>query len=132
MAKLQAVTIVSCTLHDWPCNTLLKDRESAQDNHVLVCNFAKHSPIQKKFTLRLSNKPFLIPLLATPPRLKYVATLPCNFSLMACFADISVSQGSVATYARHGGIINVLLTANLPGILQWKNFLNRLRFDRQN
>jgi len=32
------------------------------------------------------------------PHLKYVATLPCNLSLRACFADINVSQGSVATY----------------------------------
>jgi len=33
---------------------------------------------------------------------------------MACFADINVSQGSVATYARCGGIFNMHLTANLP------------------
>ena len=26
-------------------NTLLKDEESARDNHVLACNFAKYSPI---------------------------------------------------------------------------------------
>ena len=26
---------------------------------------------------------------------------------MACFADINVSQGSVATYARRGGIIDI-------------------------
>ena len=58
----------------------------------------------KFFTHRLSNKPFLIWLLTTPPHLKYVATLPCNLSLMACFADINVSQGSVARYARCGGI----------------------------
>ena len=45
-------------------NTLLKDGESAQDNHVLACNSAKYSPIFKKiFTDRLSNKPFLIWLL---------------------------------------------------------------------
>ena len=44
------------------------------------------------FSLRLSNKRFLIWLLTTPPRLKYVATLPCNLWLMACFADINVSQ----------------------------------------
>ena len=31
---------------------------------------------------------------------------------MACFADISVSQGSVATYARCGGIFNIRLTTN--------------------
>ena len=33
---------------------------------------------------------------------------------MACFADINISQGSVATYARCGGIFNMHLTANLP------------------
>ena len=26
-------------------NTLLKDEESAPDNHVLACNFGKYSPI---------------------------------------------------------------------------------------
>ena len=26
-------------------NTLLKDEESARDNHVLACNFAKYLPI---------------------------------------------------------------------------------------
>ena len=52
------------------------------------------------FTHRLSNKHFLIWLLTTPPHLKYVATLPCNLLLMACFGEFNVSQGSVATYAR--------------------------------
>jgi len=33
---------------------------------------------------------------------------------MACFADINVSQGNVATNARCGGIFNIHLTANLP------------------
>jgi len=33
---------------------------------------------------------------------------------MACFADVNVSQGSVATYARCGGIFDIRLTANLP------------------
>ena len=66
-------------------------------------------------------------LLTPPPHLKYVATLSCNLSLMACFADINVSLGSVATYARCGGISDIHLTANLP---KWKKFLNRLRIDR--
>jgi len=66
--------------------TLLKDEESARDNHVLACNFAKNLP-----------NSFLIPLLTTPPHLQYVAALPCNLSLMACF---DVSQGSVATFGR--------------------------------
>jgi len=39
-------------------NILIKDEESAQDIHVLACNFARYSPIEKK-SLRLSNKPFL-------------------------------------------------------------------------
>jgi len=81
-------------------------------------------------THRLSNKPFLIWLLTTPLHLKYAATLPCNLSLMACFADINVSQGSVATYTRCGGLFNTHLTANLPGNLPVKKFLNRLRIDR--
>ena len=72
------------------------------------------------FHVRLTNKPFLICLLTTPPYLKYAATLPGNLSLMACFADINVSQGSVATYARCGGFVNMHLTANLPRNLPLK------------
>ena len=43
----------------------------------------------------------------------YLLTLPCNLSLMACFAAINPSQGSVAN-ARCGGIFNIHLTTNLP------------------
>ena len=32
-------------------NTLLKDEESARDNHVFARNFAKYSPIKNKFSL---------------------------------------------------------------------------------
>ena len=49
---------------------------------------------------------------------------------MACFADINVSQGSVATYARCGGICYIHLTTNLLRNLPVKNGLNRLWFDR--
>jgi len=109
-------------------NTLLKDEESARDNRVLACNFAQYLPIKKQyFTDRLSNKPFLIWLLTTPPRLKYVATLPCNLSLMACFADINVSEGSVSTHARCGGIFIIHLTNNLPKHLLVKNFLKSVQ-----
>ena len=38
--------------------------------------------------------------------------LPCNLSLLACFADINVSQGSVVTYARCDGSFNIHLTTN--------------------
>jgi len=76
----------------------------------------------KNSTYTLSNKPFITWLLTTPPHLKYVVTLPCNMSLMACFADIHVSQGSVATYARCGGIFNIHLTTNLPRNLPVEKF----------
>ena len=33
---------------------------------------------------------------------------------MACFGDITVLWGSVATYATYGGTFNIHLTANLP------------------
>ena len=64
-------------------NTLLKDEESARDNHVLPCNFAKIFIDFNCFffTHKLSNKAFLTWLLTTPPRLKYAATLRCILSL---------------------------------------------------
>jgi len=62
-----------------------------------------------------------------PPHLAYVATLPCNLSLMTCFADINVSQGSVATYARCGGMFNIHLTANLPKNLPVKKILKSVK-----
>jgi len=41
---------------------------------------------------------------------------------MACFADINVSQGNVATHARNSGIAYIMFTANLPGNLPVKFF----------
>ena len=110
---------------------LLKDGKSARNNHVLACNFAKYSHLKNFSLSRLSNKPSLIWLLTPLPHLKYAAIVPFNLSVMACFADINVSQGSVATCARCGGIFGIHLTTNLPRNLQVKkNFLNRLRIDR--
>ena len=86
--------------------------------------------LQKNFSHRLSNEPILIWLLTTPPHLKYAATLLCNLSLMACFADINVSQGCVATYARCGGIFDIHLTTTLQRNLLVKNLAYRLTFYR--
>jgi len=55
---------------------------------------------------------------------------PCNLSLRARFAGTTVSLGSVATYARCGGIFNTGLTANLPRTLPVKKKIVWLRFDR--
>ena len=57
-------------------NTLLKDEESARDNHVFASIFAKYSTIQKKLTHTLSNKPFLIWLLITQTQLKVAPLWP--------------------------------------------------------
>ena len=47
---------------------------------------------------------------------------------MAFFADINVSQGSVATYAKCDGIFDMHLTAHLAGNLPVNFFFkNRLR-----
>jgi len=87
--KKQARTWLSRALSSFFSNVTV-GTQSARDNHVLVRNFIKYSPILIFFTYRLNNKPFLIWLLRTPPYLKYVATLPCNLSLIFCFADINV------------------------------------------
>jgi len=59
---------------------------------------------------------------ASAPHLAYVAILFCNLSLMACFAGINVSQGSVTTYAKCGGIFSIHLTADLLRNLPVKFF----------
>ena len=82
----------------------------------------------KKNSLTHSNKPFLIWLLTTPPHFTDVAaTLPCNLSLMACFTDINVSQGSVTTYAMCGGMFVIHLTANLLRNLSVKKILKSVK-----
>ena len=73
-------------------------RKVHETTTLLLVTLPNIHRFKKSFTHTLSNKPFLIRLLTTPPHLKYVATLPCNLSLMACFADINV--GTVATYAK--------------------------------
>ena len=121
--KVTSNNVIDCLVHFlrllavcWP------GTQSAWDNHALACNFAKYTPILIFFSTHgLINKPFLIWLLTTPSCLKYVATL--KLSLMACFADINVSQGSVATYPRCGGSFNIRLTTNFR-----RNFLNEKHF----
>jgi len=109
LTKLQARGRLSRALCARLLTTLLKDEQTARDNHVLACNFAKHLVILKYFTDRLTNKPVLIWLSSTPPHLKYVATLPCYLSLMSCFLTLMFSQGSVATYVRRDVILIISL-----------------------
>ena len=58
LAKLQARMWMSRALVRL-ANILLKDGESAWNNHIVACNIAKYWPILKNFfTDRLSNKPY--------------------------------------------------------------------------
>jgi len=79
----------------WP------DAQSTRDNHLLACNCAKYSPIYF-FSPADNNKSFLIWLLTTPPHLKYVATLPCNSSFIACFLTLTFHKVVWRRYASAG------------------------------
>jgi len=66
----------------------------------------------------------------TPPHLKYVATLPCNLSLIACFMTLMFHK---VVWQHMQRVVGLLLTSLLQiyqEIFQWKNSVNRLRFDR--
>jgi len=79
--------------------------QCARDNHGFACNFAKYSPILTFFSLADSEQLTFLNLVINNPTTREIcrlATLHCNLSFMACFADINVSQGGVATYARCG------------------------------
>ena len=81
----------------------------------------------KKFTGKFLGKFVVKWILILPLHLEYAATLPCNLSLTACFADIYILQGCVATYSRCGGSFNIHLTANLPGNLPAKEILKSVK-----
>jgi len=63
------------------------------------------------FTGRLSNKPFLM-VIHNLPHFKYVATLPCNLSLIACFLTL-IFHKVVWQHVRCCGIFNNHFIANL-------------------
>jgi len=86
--------------------------------------YAKYSPILIFLTGKLSYKRFLIWLLTIPPHLKYATTVSCNLSLVAAlacdylsFSDINVSQGSVATHMRCGGIFTDTAASLLENLI---------------
>jgi len=102
---------------------------SARDNDFLACNFAKYSSITKN-TYIFSNKSFLIWLLTTQQYIKYVATLPRNLSLIACFLTLMFYK---VTWQHMQGVVRFLITSLLQiysEIFPWVNFMNRFRFDR--
>ena len=95
LAKLQPRiwlprALSSCLAVCWP------GAQCARDNHVLACNFCQIFTDLKQFSL---TDLAIYLVIKTSPHLKYVATPPGNLSLMTCFADNNVSQGSLATCA---------------------------------
>ena len=59
-----------------------------QQSWFYWCKCLKGYSEDKELFASERNKHFLIWLLTIPPRLKYVATLPCNLSLIACFPTL--------------------------------------------
>jgi len=105
-------------------NTLLKDDESARDNHVLACNFAKYLPNIhqfKKITNRESNKFLLIRLLRTRPNLKYIATLRCNLPLIVCFLTLMLHEVVWQHMQRVAGLLVTALLQIYQGMFPVKN-----------
>ena len=64
------------------------------------------SPILIFFTGRLSNKAFLIYLLTTAQPLKYVATLPCDVSLIVGFQTLMFHK---VVWQRTQGVVGFLI-----------------------
>ena len=123
MAKLQAIAWSSRSFCVRGQHTD-KRRKSARDNHVHICNFAKYSPIsKKKFTDRLSNKDFLVWLLTIQWRIKCLATLRCNLSLIARFLTLMFHKVVWQHRLwRCDGSFNNHFTANLPRIFSVRKF----------
>ena len=116
-AKEQNIPTKRRSRHDHPINVYTYAGWAKKLGHRLMTIFLSNLNRFTFFTARFLSK--------SPPHLKYAATLPCNLALMACFANINVSQGS----ARCGGTFNMHLTANLQRNLRVKN-VNRLKYDR--
>ena len=113
LAKIQARAWLSHGLCAPGQHTAKRRRKCTRQSRFCLKLCQIFTDLENVFTFGLSNKHFFIWLLTTPPHFKCAPTIPCNLSLMACFADINVSQGSVATYAMCGGIFNMHLTAYL-------------------
>jgi len=83
--------------------------------------------LKKIFTDRLSNKSFLIRLFTTP---LHVATPPCNILLVACFLKLNFHK---VVWKHMQGVVGFSVTFLLQIYYRsslWKNFENRLKFDR--
>jgi len=83
----------------------------------------------KKFTGRFLGKFVVKWILKIPPRLAYVATLPCETLMSAKQAINDKLQGSVATYLMYGMVVNNQIRKGL-----WLSlsviFLNRQIFGK--
>jgi len=77
----------------------------------------------------LTDFQFFTGRLTNPPHLKYVATLLCNLSLIACFLTLTFHKVAWQHMQGMVGFLNNHFTTNLLWNLTTK-IENRLRFDR--
>ena len=83
--------VVSCTLRTWPTHCW-KTKKVHETITFLLVTLSNIYRFNETFTHRLSNKPFLIWLLTTPPHLKCVARK--TDSLLATDHELSVGASS--------------------------------------
>ena len=73
----------------------------------------KSEPISKKITGKFLGKVVAKRILKLPPRLAYVATLPCETLMSAKQAINDKLQGSVATHSRCDRVVNTQIKKGL-------------------
>jgi len=102
--------------------------QRTRDNHLFACNFAKYSPIVNIFfsLADSANLVFLSWFLIIPPHLEYVATLPCNLSLVACFLTLIFNK---VMWQHMLGLVgfSTRFTAHLLGDQSLKEFLKYVK-----
>ena len=120
LTNLQARTWLSRGLSSSFSSVLARRTECTRQPRF----FARYSPNWFFFSDRLGSKPFLIWLLKTSLHLKYIATLPGNFSLIACFVTLMFDKivwqhiRGVVGYINH---FATYLPRNLSEKIFWKS-----------
>jgi len=82
-----------------------------QQSWFYWCKCLKGHSEDKELFASERNKHFLIWLLTIPPRLKYVATLPCKLSLIACFLTFTFQNKVVWQHMQ--GVVGSLITTSV-------------------
>jgi len=116
--------VVSCTFFVFYSSALVRRTKCTRHKTFVLVTFPNIHRFGKKI-LTDSAINFL------PLCLKYFATLPCNFSLIACFLTSMFHKAVWQNMQSVVRLLIILLRWKLTkeSIFQWKKIVNRLRFD---